>query len=68
MKLAFVEGGEVIDIVELVNGELKGKSATTGIIRNRMQRNSMSVEEAMRSMHGWSNGYLTTRLVEENDG
>jgi hypothetical protein len=62
MKLLFIEQGKVLGDVRLVDGQLVGRAALKSIIMHRMQRNNCGVVEALKSLHGWSNGYLTTRL------
>lgn len=66
MKLTFTEDDKVIGSVELVSGSLNGPSACVRIVKSRMQRNSMSVEQAMASLDNWSNGYLKAKLEKTN--
>lgn len=66
LELVFTESGEVLGAIKVIDGQLIGPESLKGVVRNRMQRNGVDAEAAVVSLHGWSNGYLSSRLVQHD--
>lgn len=59
MKLIFIEDGQQLGSVTVIDGELVGKTVFKKIVENRMNRDQVDAEAAVRSLNGWGNGYLS---------
>lgn len=70
MELTFIntQTGERYSRVRLTDGQLYGGTGTQEMIRDRMQRDDITVEEAMRSFDGWNNAYIRGELSDEVSG
>lgn len=68
LTLLFEEHGKEIGVVFYDSEGFAGNTACISVVRNRMKRNEVDAVEAMKSMDGWSNGYLKTRLAEPLGG
>jgi hypothetical protein len=65
MILEFADRHGVQGRVELIGSKLTGFEVLQSIVEHRMDRDNIDAAAAMRTFDGWSNGYVSAKLIEK---
>jgi len=62
MKIEFSDGAGVLGVIETKRDKLRGPLVLTQIVDARVSL-GMTLEQAMESLDGWSNGYVFSKKI-----